>query len=227
MQYRIGLGQEMILSDRNLPEAADDQYYQENLAFRNAYKQIGKCSMLANMLEIGQKDEFLKYFSEMAEALRTVKSRNYNPALEIYYSIAMVLLNYINRRNITEKIAFRTGLHKLTRVDEHRTWQEAVDYLFNLVKIIFEFQQEEEEKRAIDAITQIQNHVSAHLDGDLSLSRLADLVYLNPTYLSRLFKQESGGRHFRLYPQPAHGKGQDILADQFEENQRDSGGDRL
>ncbi|QHT63047.1 helix-turn-helix transcriptional regulator [Paenibacillus lycopersici] len=32
----------------------------------------------------------------------------------------------------------------------------------------------------------------AELDGDLSLPRLADVVYLNPVYLSRLYKQKTG-----------------------------------
>jgi len=41
-------------------------------------------------------------------------------------------------------------------------------------------------------IEQICQYIESHLDEDLSLARLADIYYFNPSYLSRLFKQEYG-----------------------------------
>ncbi|HHY81430.1 MAG TPA: response regulator [Clostridiales bacterium] len=35
-------------------------------------------------------------------------------------------------------------------------------------------------------------YINSHIDEDISLAKLADLVYFNPSYLSRLFKQTTG-----------------------------------
>lgn len=44
-------------------------------------------------------------------------------------------------------------------------------------------------KRSIDFV---QQYIREHVDGDISLNRLAQTVYLSPAYLSRLFKSITG-----------------------------------
>ncbi|MCD9022436.1 response regulator transcription factor [Cohnella silvisoli] len=41
-------------------------------------------------------------------------------------------------------------------------------------------------------VTKLKSYIDHHLDEDLSLDRLSEIVYLNPTYLSRLLKQQAG-----------------------------------
>jgi len=41
-------------------------------------------------------------------------------------------------------------------------------------------------------IQKIKSYISENLEKDLSLTRLAEVVYLNPSYLSRLYKQATG-----------------------------------
>lgn len=43
-----------------------------------------------------------------------------------------------------------------------------------------------------DTIEFIKTYIHQHIDSDLSLNTLAQLVYLNPTYFSRLFKNATG-----------------------------------
>lgn len=52
------------------------------------------------------------------------------------------------------------------------------------------FQQTEQEHDGI--IAKILKYIAAHLKDDLSREELAEKVYLNPSYLSRLFKKETG-----------------------------------
>ena len=53
---------------------------------------------------------------------------------------------------------------------------------------------QEKEKRTQDVIGFIQKHINDNIriQDELTLIRLADLVHFNPSYLSRLFKQEVG-----------------------------------
>ncbi|MDF2925090.1 MAG: hypothetical protein K0R57_4004 [Paenibacillaceae bacterium] len=48
---------------------------------------------------------------------------------------------------------------------------------------------EEAERRVI---TLAKQHIQEHLIEDLTLQQVAELIYLNPVYFSRLFKQETG-----------------------------------
>ncbi|TNJ62036.1 helix-turn-helix domain-containing protein [Paenibacillus hemerocallicola] len=52
------------------------------------------------------------------------------------------------------------------------------------------FQQTDQQHDGI--VAKIMNYVAAHLKDDLSREELAEKVYLNPSYLSRLFKKETG-----------------------------------
>jgi len=103
-----------------------------------------------------------------------------------------MFLSYINRWHLTEKIAFKIGLSKLTRIDEHVTWSNAAEYLHRLAVIIFDLRNAEQENRAMDAVTRVQHYIHSHLKEDISLIKLAELIYFNPSYLSRLFKQVTG-----------------------------------
>ena len=189
--YHIGLANEIILCRRTyVSDQAMD--FKEDKGIRASLKEMGKLRILENYIESGEKNECLTLLTKMLEALRTVRSRNSNTALEIYYSVSLVFLKIINSWNITEKIAFKVGLHKLTRIDEHKSWGEAVDYLYRVADAIFDIQGEEKTKRAHDTVTRVKMFICENIGSDLTLKRLSDLVGVNQSYLSRLFKQEIG-----------------------------------
>ncbi len=52
--------------------------------------------------------------------------------------------------------------------------------------------QDEADTRSGQAVLAVKQYIQDHPESDLSLSALADLVYFNPKYLSRLFKQSTG-----------------------------------
>lgn len=45
---------------------------------------------------------------------------------------------------------------------------------------------------ADESIRKVLNYIEDHIDGDLSLNVLAEVCYLNPSYLSRMFKKSTG-----------------------------------
>ncbi|MGI6670328.1 MAG: helix-turn-helix domain-containing protein [Christensenellales bacterium] len=58
-----------------------------------------------------------------------------------------------------------------------------------IVESFRRIQQDDADTRSGQAVQAVQQYIHDHPGGDLSLSALADLVYFNPKYLSRLFKQ--------------------------------------
>ncbi len=199
LNYRIGTGIEMILIDNEIknnllatslslevPELDTvNQPLEMSLRKRNF-------ESIEQYLESGQDEKFLEVLSEIIDPLKSIKSRNSNLAIEAYYKISLSLLTYINRWKLTDKIAFHIAQNKLMRIDAHDSWPDAVQYLYDMTGIIFKLQNEEQKKRADSTVEYIQKFVEEHLSEDLSLVRLAEQVYLNPSYLSRLYKQLTG-----------------------------------
>ncbi len=154
-------------------------------------KQLMRLNMLEGYLELNQEEEFFKLLSVITDCLKKIKSRNYGPALEVYYSVSTMLMKHINFWNLNEKLAFRIELYKLMRADQHDSWAEAVQYLHRLSGELFSVRFSNEADFITDAVLHIQKYILENLDKDLSLITLADRVRLNPSYLSRLFKEKT------------------------------------
>jgi two-component system response regulator YesN len=190
LNYRIGKGSGMLLTDKSVLEK--DLHYAGEVGKMQSNRL--KINALEEILEYGTKEDFLACLNELTEKLAATGSMHDIVALEHYYSIALVMLSHINKWNLTEKIAFKIGLYKLINMEAHDSWSSAVEYLKQLGTILFEIKDREEEKRGQDVIGVIQKHImdNIHLQNEVSLVRLAELVYFNPSYLSRLFKQVTG-----------------------------------
>lgn len=190
MDYRIGWGVEMILTDKNFE-------IKDSIKISNDSTQIHKLNLakleaMEIQLDKGQKNEFMKLFKDLTVCMTSIKSKHYSPALELYYSIALLYTTYIKRWDMEEKISVKIEIYKLFRIDEHMSWTDAFDYLNKIAEIIFDTRQGEVEKRAFDTISNIKEYINNHISEEISLVKLGDMVYFNPSYLSRLFKQITG-----------------------------------
>jgi len=190
LNYRIGKGEGLLLSDTSLLER--DLQNHSRIVKDNSVRNRGVD--LAEILENGTREDFLSCLVTMSEKLSAIQSMHDIVAVEQYYSIALVILSHINKWNLTEKIAFKISMYKLMNLEYHESWKYAVEYLKQLGEILFEIKDSEEEKRAQDVIGIVQKHINEHLhlQDEVSLVRLAEIVYFNPSYLSRLFKQVTG-----------------------------------
>lgn len=146
-----------------------------------------KFEALAAHLEAGRSEEFMRLFAELAEPAAYEHGRDDPHLMELCYSIALVLLSYINRWEIRE-----IGPFSLMRLEDYPSWREALEFLKGTAEVLFSLRKSGEQHRAAGAIAQICLYIEEHLSGDLSLVRLADEFHFNPSYLSRLFKQERG-----------------------------------
>lgn len=190
LDYRIGSGSGMLLVDENLN--LNESIRDSMQKVQQLQAGLKKTGILNICLERGKRDEFHIVLNEIAKPMYEVESMHYNPSLEVFYSISLMFLSYINRWNLTETVAFTAGISGLTNVGLHKSWKEAVEYFRDLADAIFRIQDKEQEKRAADAVEKLCRYVDENINKELSLVKLADLVYFNPAYLSRLFKQVTG-----------------------------------
>lgn len=197
LRYRIGTGIEMLLIDTEFGRAVPGAAFVSPEPVKGTEElstmlRRGALDDIPLLLESGQKDKCLELIGSLASPLDKIHSKNSNLAIEAYTKAAMGLLSYINRRKLTEKLAFHIAQNRLIRFDAFDSWSEAVDYLTEMTGILFSLQDEEQTNRAVQAVSHLQAYIESNLSEDLSLVRLAEQVYLNPSYLSRLFKQVTG-----------------------------------
>lgn len=178
----VGKNHEMILKadfvdDRLSPIASADVFT--------------KAVTLRTFLELRKRQEHFDLLTKLTEQLHG--KNMWNPfALELYYSISLQLLQFINSNYLNERIGFHVGLYKLIKADEHENWTEAIKYLLDVSETIFTLLAENESTLHNRALSRIIAYIDENISEDLSLATLADVGGFNASYLSRLFKQLTG-----------------------------------
>ena len=179
-----GDGVTIILTDRG--EQLEDSI--EQLQRKEEGQISSKAEMLAAFLEAGKSGKFGEIFEELSMGMLQANSP-VKRIIEVYYSIALVLFSYINRSGLCHEIQ---DYSKLMRLDEHSSMKDAVHCLKQASDQLFQVKSSEGKENASSVIGNICEYINEHLSEDLSLVRLAEINYFNPSYLSRFFKQECG-----------------------------------
>ncbi|MBF9018919.1 MULTISPECIES: helix-turn-helix domain-containing protein [unclassified Oceanispirochaeta] len=166
---------------------------------------------LEGFLELGHQKNFFSLLSQMVNSLESGSNFSSYGELEVYYRLVSMFLKYINEWNLTIVLEARMDLRRLTRAYEHSSRDEAVEYLVNLSKYIFEIHFNDEDLWSHNAISEVQKYIYENLEKDLSLIVLSDRVSLNPTYLSRLFKSVTNANLSDYILKIRMDKAQDLL----------------
>ncbi|MDQ0253214.1 two-component system response regulator YesN [Evansella vedderi] len=175
---KIGDGIPVIL--RDCPEQTGECTSHERMVTSN------KIEIMASHLETNRAAEFLE---ELEQLGNYSQNGNALQMTETYFSIAIVLYSYINKLGWHSRI---DKCEKLLRLDDHTSMKEGFQYLRGITEEIFKLKQTDERDRATCVVDRICQYIETHLNEDLSLVRLAEIHYFNPSYLSYFFKQECG-----------------------------------
>lgn len=111
---------------------------------------------------------------------------------EIYYSVVALLFRYWNQLKASSEMKHQGPICPVEQIQMAKDWRERDYVLKELAKGIFRFQKHIRQDGVSHVIRVIQNYVDKNLQGDISLMVLSELTNLNPTYLSRVYKQETG-----------------------------------
>jgi len=113
-------------------------------------------------------------------------------SLEAFNRVSSLLLSQMNRYGLTDIADDPDRLAKLTRHDAFPSWADTVAFFRQTAATLFECRRKMQADRGFEIVRKVEDYVDRHLRDDLSLNRLGQAVYLNPAYLSRLYKQITG-----------------------------------
>ncbi|MGZ9586604.1 response regulator transcription factor [Paenibacillus marinisediminis] len=156
-----------------------------------ANRKMKKIGLLGHHLENGGKADFISLLDEIIDHAAD-ENRSGFVKLEVYHGLASVFLSYLNQYPLDGKLATQIGLDRLSHADVNLSWEELRSYFRKLAELLFDNHDQPAIEDEHVVVLQINEYIDSHLAGDVSLAKLAGIVHLNPSYLSRLYKRTSG-----------------------------------
>lgn len=143
-------------------------------------------------LDRSESKQILHLIRKVKFFCKDITSMHYFPVIGIYHKMSSMLISYIYRHNLVESIAYKIELYPLYYTNNFNDWKEAFGYLERLTSILFESPSEKQPDTNQILIHTIKNYISEHLSQNLTLTFLSNLINYNSSYVSRVFKHETG-----------------------------------
>ncbi|SFI76587.1 Helix-turn-helix domain-containing protein [Paenibacillus sp. UNC496MF] len=184
-QLQIGLGSRdrMLLLWR--PDEGDARPREPELQPPPPPRVIG--SQLERLLEEGNE-------AALTEAVRehVLQPARYADYARAYYAIAGLLLGHLAPEGAERAEDDGGAIDALMNLSAHRSREDALQQLLGVASDILARRRSVQTECTRQVIAKLHAFIRANLAGDLSLTRLSEVVYLNPAYLSVLYKQQTG-----------------------------------
>ncbi|MBJ6363946.1 response regulator [Paenibacillus sp. GCM10012307] len=148
--------------------------------------------VLSQLLETGRwqeaEDKLRHIFGQMADD----KYKSRDNLIEVYFHIynAFTYILHRNGRKISEFLG--RGLEQLI---DGNTYHHAEQLLGRTLRMLRQLQDEsllELKDSRRQTIQDVQRYIENHLAEDVSLQTLSEQVFMHPTYLSKIYKSETG-----------------------------------
>ncbi|MEV5025641.1 response regulator [Paenibacillus sp. LPE1-1-1.1] len=179
---------QIIITDKNLPFMAK-QDEEDVRGFIEVFHK--RANALETYIESGRKEEVQSILSELKSYAKW-EAINEMRYMEMYCAVALRLLTAVNKFGLDRDSAAAPHIAKLLQPATFHSRKESIATLEHIVNLFDHYHAAQSSKMRGDALGKIILYIETHLDGDLSVTNLAEQVYLNPDYLSRMFKQSKG-----------------------------------
>ncbi|WP_308636468.1 response regulator transcription factor [Paenibacillus silvisoli] len=203
----LGTGGEMLVLENADARASRDAAAE--LAGQQLLSAPGQAEMMDRLLESGKQEEFRKL---VLEAFAGIPAGRGDMRKETYYAVALRLYACVNRlRRRKEEGELPARFDLLFHYERHAGEAAAVWYLLDAAAVLFDQRHDDQEERTNELVLRLHAYIEQHLSGDVSLTRLGEVVSLNPSYLCRLYKQITGSILTDFIAETKIGKAKELL----------------
>jgi Response regulator containing CheY-like receiver domain and AraC-type DNA-binding domain len=99
----------------------------------------------------------------------------------------------------------------LEGISRFRTLERLEEWMVHVIQGIITYKLEHKIPKKTDIITEIKVYVSEHYNEQISLAELSTRFFINPYYLSQLFKQKTGETYLNFLAQVRINKSKELL----------------
>ena len=190
--YRESMLSSLSSSAARVVEREEDGYSRESSAVAASAALPRRLAVMKQALYQGSRDVFLTELLYCRQYCTSVKSRHHTGAVKLYFSIAVIYLDYIEHYGMEPRLSMEMALYPLYYINDFADWEQAFAYLKRLGETLFSVAGECSSDKARQMVASIQKFVQGHLEEDLSLTVIANYVNYNDSHVSRLFKRITG-----------------------------------
>ncbi|MBQ4156564.1 MAG: response regulator [Clostridia bacterium] len=139
-------------------------------------------------LENGNQSAFQDLMNQVCAYLRENANWHNNYTLQIYYSLALVFISYINKKNIASQIDTRVNIGMLFRPWHADAWTDIEDDLNKITDTLFALRESQES----NIVQKIRYYINTHITEDISLQDLTNATGYSANYLSKYYSDSTG-----------------------------------
>lgn len=183
LEYKVVAGKNQVIGYRDLNFSSEEPFRLHN----------DQLDSLAFFLRTGMKGKAVEFvesvFSENSLGQK-VRIESIRAGVS---SIVSVVLGIVSEAGIPSSEVFGQGMQPFEQVFKLDTVPELRSYVRGLVMSAAGLMENLQNRKVNQAVRQVQEYMLQNLqNSDLSLSTTAKAFYMNVSYLSRIFKQETG-----------------------------------
>ncbi len=155
------------------------------------------CEMLKSleavkiMLDNVDLEQLHQYFEDIFNVLQDTKAFSKGMVEKAFYKISLMFSNYLNDNKLTSKLSQEFTLDKLANISHFESLDHLKAYYYELSQRIINCM-DTKDVETNHMIEYVNQYIREHINEDISVNRISELVYLNPSYFSRLYKQSTG-----------------------------------
>ncbi|MCQ6559862.1 response regulator [Paenibacillus mendelii] len=189
-QYAV-TGQPMAIVDLG---TADDGAKREarELSGTSMTVMNNKLIALEKRLDAGDVSGAALLTSELVQQIKLDIACSYTIGMENYYRLILAFLSYMNGIQHSNSLEPELRMPSIPFLEAPTEWESVEERMLRLSESICRIKQEQLAKSENLIVERIHRFINDNLGGDLSLARIAEVVYFNPSYLSRFYKQLTG-----------------------------------
>src|SRR5690606_34259669 len=144
---------------------------------------------LTHLLEAEQWEEAEQRIRKLLQVLHSAGSPERLRDVFFFLSNAFLYFVHKNGKSLLEVLTPEQSKYLRGKTILHAAQLE--EWAFDVLRSFRERFAQAGEDRSEAGVKKVQQHILHNLDKDLSLTMLADLVYLHPNHLSKVFKQST------------------------------------
>lgn len=111
---------------------------------------------------------------------------------EFVYSLTLLLLKFLRNEELQEHLKAQDQEMFERLIEDFPIMIHSRENLLYMMREICRFQLKKREEGHYNIEVFVNKYIEENISNDLSLTKIAEVVYLNPTYLSRVYKEITG-----------------------------------
>lgn len=210
VQYRLEKHAEMAFADCEFFLNEEEDATAASPGRAELQQLLEKMPSLGLCLDCGDRTKFNALLDECIQCLRQFGINSGYLGLEALQSLNLIFVSYVNRHNLDGFMQSDPGLKEIYSL------QSGIDRLERFSRIgnrLLDCWQAEQKDRSDAFVESINRYIYENLNADLSLVTLSEKVYLNPSYLSRRYKEMTGKNISETIAESRFSRAKKLLSD--------------